>query len=93
MGANRFLEPGSASARLFEDARQLIPGGTSKANFDVRPHPFYLVSGRGCRVIDADGVLIGANGLGCLSTPVGEREVDEIAEAAARSLLALAREA
>jgi glutamate-1-semialdehyde 2,1-aminomutase len=56
MGANRFLEPGSASARLFEDARRLIPGGTSKANFDVRPHPFYFVSGRGCRVIDADGV-------------------------------------
>jgi len=56
MGANRFLEPGSASARLFEDARRVIPGGTSKANFDVRPHPFYFVSGRGCRVTDADGV-------------------------------------
>jgi glutamate-1-semialdehyde 2,1-aminomutase len=55
MGANRFLEPGSASARLFEDARQVIPGGTSKANFHVRPHPFYVVSGRGCRVTDADG--------------------------------------
>ncbi|HYB44644.1 MAG TPA: aspartate aminotransferase family protein, partial [Candidatus Methylomirabilis sp.] len=33
-----------------------IPGGTSKANFDVRPHPFYFVSGHGCRVLDADGV-------------------------------------
>jgi glutamate-1-semialdehyde 2,1-aminomutase len=56
MGANRFLEPGSASARLFEEARQIIPGGTSKANFDVRPHPLYVVSGRGCHVTDADGV-------------------------------------
>ena len=56
MNANRFLEPGSASARLFEEARRVIPGGTSKANFDVRPHPFYLVAGRGCRVTDADGV-------------------------------------
>ncbi|HEV8440434.1 MAG TPA: aspartate aminotransferase family protein [Methylomirabilota bacterium] len=56
MGANRFLDPGSASARLFDEARRLIPGGTSKANFDVRPHPFYFVSGRGCRVTDADGV-------------------------------------
>ena len=45
MSANRFLEPGSASARLYEDARRVIPGGTSKANFHVRPHPFYFVSG------------------------------------------------
>ena len=219
MGANRFLEPGSAPGRLFEDARRVIPGGTSKANFDARPHPFYFVSGRGCRVTDADGVerldalnnftalihghafppvvtrvseqlargtafaastpeeidlarllvervpnvkqirfgnsgteavmmaikaaraftgrdrianaslfrlvmtagvprtyrdtvepaadrrlsrlflhlldagvLVGANGLGCLSTPMGEREIDEIAEATARALHVLARE-
>ena len=56
MGANRFLEPGSASSRLFDEARRVIPGGTSKANFDVRLHPFYFVTGRGCRVTDADGV-------------------------------------
>ena len=170
MGANRFLDPDSASARLYADARRVIPGGTSKANFDVRPHPFYFVSGRGCRVTDADGierldalnnftalihghafepvtrrvseqlargtafaastpeeialarllvervpgleqirfgnsgtesvfmhmldagVLVGANGLGCLSTPMGEREIDEIIEAAARALSALGRE-
>jgi glutamate-1-semialdehyde 2,1-aminomutase len=52
----RFDDPGSASARLFERARRVIPGGTSKANQDVRPHPFYLTEGRGCRVTDADGV-------------------------------------
>jgi glutamate-1-semialdehyde 2,1-aminomutase len=54
--ARRFDDPGSASARLFERARRVIPGGTSKANQDVRPHPFYLTEGRGCRVTDADGV-------------------------------------
>jgi glutamate-1-semialdehyde 2,1-aminomutase len=54
--ARRFDDPGSASARLFARARRVIPGGTSKANQDVRPHPFYLTEGRGCRVTDADGV-------------------------------------
>jgi glutamate-1-semialdehyde 2,1-aminomutase len=53
---NRFLQPDSASARLWDAARTVIPGGSSKANFVVRPRPFYLVSGRGCRVTDADGV-------------------------------------
>jgi glutamate-1-semialdehyde 2,1-aminomutase len=53
--ANRFLDPDSASARLFEEARALIPGGTSKANFHVRPHPLYVVSGQGARVRDLEG--------------------------------------
>jgi glutamate-1-semialdehyde 2,1-aminomutase len=52
----RFDDPRSESRALFERARQVIPGGTSKANFHVRPHPFYLTEGRGCRVVDADGV-------------------------------------
>jgi glutamate-1-semialdehyde 2,1-aminomutase len=51
-----FLEPDSASARLWDAARAVIPGGSSKANFVVRPRPFFLVRGRGCRVTDADGV-------------------------------------
>jgi glutamate-1-semialdehyde 2,1-aminomutase len=52
----RFTDPDSASARLFARARRVIPGGTSKANLHVKPHPFYLQSGRGCRVTDVDGV-------------------------------------
>ena len=56
MGANRFAAPGSASARLFAEASTLIPGGTSKANFNVRPHPLYVTSGRGARVTDLEGV-------------------------------------
>ncbi len=56
MSANRFLDPSSASARLFAQAQRLIPGGTSKANFNVKPHPFYVASGRGCRITDLDGV-------------------------------------
>src|SRR4029079_16961 len=67
--STRFDDPGSHSRALVERARggasrarswrarrRVIPGGTSKANFHVRPHPFYLTEGRGCRVTDADGV-------------------------------------
>jgi glutamate-1-semialdehyde 2,1-aminomutase len=54
--ANRFLAPDSASAALFARARRLIPGGTSKANFHVEPHPLYVVAGRGPRVTDLEGV-------------------------------------
>ncbi|HEY7142546.1 MAG TPA: aspartate aminotransferase family protein [Methylomirabilota bacterium] len=54
--STRFDDPGSHSRALYERARQVIPGGTSKANLHVRPHPFYLAEGRGCRVTDVDGV-------------------------------------
>jgi glutamate-1-semialdehyde 2,1-aminomutase len=53
---NRFLDAASASARLYERARRVIPGGTSKANMHVRPHPCYIAYGAGCRVTDVDGV-------------------------------------
>jgi glutamate-1-semialdehyde 2,1-aminomutase len=52
----RFDDPRSQSRALFERARRVIPGGTSKANLHVRPHPFYLLEGLGCRVTDVDGV-------------------------------------
>jgi glutamate-1-semialdehyde 2,1-aminomutase len=52
----RFDDPRSHSRALFERARQVIPGGSSKANLHVRPHPFYLTGGQGCRVTDVDGV-------------------------------------
>jgi len=54
--SQRFDDPQSASRALFERARRVIPGGTSKANLHVRPHPFYLAGGHGCRVTDVDGV-------------------------------------
>jgi glutamate-1-semialdehyde 2,1-aminomutase len=54
--ATSFLDPGSASSRLFERARRVIPAGTSKANMHVRPHPCYLAYGRECRITDVDGV-------------------------------------
>ncbi|HZO24975.1 MAG TPA: aspartate aminotransferase family protein [Chloroflexota bacterium] len=52
---NRFLEPGSRSATLFERARKVLPGGNTRTTVFNPPHPLYLVAGQGCRVTDADG--------------------------------------
>jgi glutamate-1-semialdehyde 2,1-aminomutase len=52
---NRFLEPGSRSAALFERARKVLPGGNTRTTVFNPPHPLYLVAGEGCRVTDADG--------------------------------------
>jgi glutamate-1-semialdehyde 2,1-aminomutase len=52
----RFDDSHSASRALFERARRVIPGGTSKANLHIHPHPLYLAGGRGCRVTDVDSV-------------------------------------
>src|SRR5262245_24931859 len=52
---NRFLEPGSRSAALFERARKVLPGGNTRTTVYSAPHPVYLVAGEGCRVTDADG--------------------------------------
>src|SRR5918992_5938156 len=52
---NRFLEPDSRSAALFERARKVLPGGNTRTTVFNPPHPLYLVAGQGCRVTDADG--------------------------------------
>ncbi len=51
----RFLEPGSATARLHAQASQLIPGATSRLHYHFKPYPIYARSGRGCRLTDIDG--------------------------------------
>ena len=51
----RFLERGSASAHLHAQARELIPGATSRLHYLFKPYPIYARSGRGCRLTDIDG--------------------------------------
>ena len=51
----RYLEPGSATARLHAQASQLIPGATSRLHYYFKPYPIYARSGRGCRLTDIDG--------------------------------------
>lgn len=44
-----------ASARLFERARKVMPGGNTRTTVYVDPFPIYVTHGEGCRVWDADG--------------------------------------
>ncbi len=53
--ADRFLAPGSATARLHEEASRLIPGGTSRLHYHFAPYPIYARSGSGCRLTDVEG--------------------------------------
>ncbi|HKJ00225.1 MAG TPA: aspartate aminotransferase family protein [bacterium] len=48
--------PQSASARLYERARKVMPGGNSRTTVFTAPHPLYAQSGKGCRLTDVDGV-------------------------------------
>lgn len=46
----------SRSAQLFERAKHVFPDGSTRRTVTFDPYPLYAVSGRGCRVTDADGV-------------------------------------
>lgn len=50
-----FLEPNSATGRLFAEARKYIPGGTSRIHYYFRPYPVYAQSGEGCHLTDVEG--------------------------------------
>ena len=54
--ANTFLKPGSRCSEWYREAVQFIPGGTSKANLYMRPHPLFVRGGTGCWVSDLEGV-------------------------------------
>jgi glutamate-1-semialdehyde 2,1-aminomutase len=44
------------SAELFQQAQQILAGGVSRNTLLRDPHPIYVESASGCRVIDVDGV-------------------------------------
>jgi glutamate-1-semialdehyde 2,1-aminomutase len=45
------------SSRLFERARQFLPGGVSRNTVLRSPHPLYAMKGEGCRVTDVEGTV------------------------------------
>jgi glutamate-1-semialdehyde 2,1-aminomutase len=55
-GHNSFLSASSATARLYEEACQYIPGGTSRLHYYFRPYPIYARSGDGAYLTDVEGV-------------------------------------
>ena len=50
-----YPDPASRSARLFERAQRVLPGGNTRHTVAFEPYPIYAASGRGCRVVDVDG--------------------------------------
>ena len=46
----------SASARLYERALEILPGGVSRNTVLRKPHPLYADHGSGCRITDIEGV-------------------------------------
>ena len=45
----------SASAKLYERAREILPGGVSRNTVLRQPHPVYADRASGCRVTDIEG--------------------------------------
>lgn len=50
-----FRQPLSASARLHEHARRVMPGGNTRTTVHFDPYPAYASRGQGAVVTDADG--------------------------------------
>jgi glutamate-1-semialdehyde 2,1-aminomutase len=51
----KYAQPDSASARLFEQATRVLPGGNTRTTVYMAPHPPYAAEGQGCWIVDADG--------------------------------------
>jgi glutamate-1-semialdehyde 2,1-aminomutase len=51
-----YPDPKSESARLFERAERVLPGGNSRTTIFMSPYAPYAAHGSGCRVTDIDGV-------------------------------------
>jgi glutamate-1-semialdehyde 2,1-aminomutase len=51
----RYRERSRRSAAFHEDARRVIPSGTTRSVAYYAPYPLCIASGRGCRVRDLDG--------------------------------------
>jgi glutamate-1-semialdehyde 2,1-aminomutase len=51
-----YPDSSSRSARLFERAQHVLPGGNTRHTVAFEPYPIYAASARGCIVTDVDGV-------------------------------------
>lgn len=46
----------SKSAKIYQDAVKVLPGGVSRNTIFHKPHPHYVAHAKGCHVTDVDGV-------------------------------------
>ena len=51
-----YPDAASRSARLFERAQKVLPGGNTRHTVAFAPYPIYAASGHGCTITDVDGV-------------------------------------
>jgi len=51
-----FPDPSSKSAALFERAKRVLPGGSTRTASLLSPYPLYAARAQGCRITDVDGV-------------------------------------
>jgi glutamate-1-semialdehyde 2,1-aminomutase len=50
-----YASPDSASARLWQRAQQVMPGGNTRTTVFMAPRPIYAAGGEGCWLTDVDG--------------------------------------
>jgi glutamate-1-semialdehyde 2,1-aminomutase len=50
-----YARPDSQSARLWQEAQEVLPGGNSRTTVFMAPRPIYAAAGEGCWLVDADG--------------------------------------
>ncbi len=52
---SRYAAKTPTSAKVFQTAAGVMPGGETRTSTFFTPHPLHLASGSGCQVIDLDG--------------------------------------
>lgn len=50
-----YARPDSGSAKLWERAQGVLPGGNSRTTVYMAPRPIYAAEGTGCWIVDVDG--------------------------------------
>ena len=50
-----YAKPDSQSAKLWERAQKLLPGGNTRTTVFMAPRPVYAAEGQGCWLTDVDG--------------------------------------
>jgi glutamate-1-semialdehyde 2,1-aminomutase len=70
----RYHDLTPASARLAQEARRVLPGGSTRDTVMRRPHPTYIRRGDGGHLIDADGRTLVDLWFNATSLPLGHAD-------------------
>jgi len=70
----RYHDLTPTSARLAQEARRVLPGGSTRDTVIRRPHPTYIRRGEGGHLVDADGRTIVDLWFNATSLPLGHAD-------------------